>query len=151
MSELIQNKKAKLNYEILEQYEAGMELFGLEVKSLRNRQGSLTGSHVTIRGGEAYLIGATIPPYQPSNTPKDYDAARNRRLLLTKKEIDKLGGLESQKRLTIVPLSVYNKGRKLKIEIAVVRGKKKHDKRETIKRKDAERELKRTLKRNITL
>jgi SsrA-binding protein len=151
MTALIQNKKAYFNYEILEQFEAGIELFGFEVKSLRSRQGSLEGSHVTIRGGEAYLIGATIPPYQPANTPKEYDSARNRRLLLTKKEIGKLRGLESRKGLTIVPLSVYNKGRKLKVGIAVVRGKKKYDKRETIKRRDTERELKRTLKRNISL
>lgn len=151
MAIFIKNKKAYFNYEILEQFEAGMELFGFEVKSLRDKQGSLEGSHVTIRGGEAHLIGATIPPYQPANTPKDYDPARNRRLLLSKKEIGKLGGLENQKGLTIVPLSVYNKNAKLKLSIAVARGKKKHDKREAIKKRDTEKELKRSLKRNIAL
>lgn len=149
MSVLLQNKKANLNFEILESYEAGIELFGFEVKSIRKKQGQLEGAHVTVRGGEVYVLNCTIPPFQPANAPGNYDPARPRRLLLSKKEIRELVGTEKQKGLTIVPLSVYSKGRKLKVEIAVVRGKKKHDKRETIKRKDTERELSRTLKRNI--
>ena len=143
---LIQNKKAYFNYEILEKTEAGIELLGFEVKSLKKGQGSLEGSHITIRGNEAFIINMQIPPYQPANTPKDYDPLRNRRLLLTKKEISSLLEEEKQKGLTIVPLSVYNKGRKLKLEIAVVRGKKKYDKRETIKKRDTDREIRRTLK-----
>jgi SsrA-binding protein len=143
---LIQNKKAYFNYEILEKIEAGIELLGFEVKSLKKGQGSLEGSHIVVRGGEAFVVNMQIPPYQPANTPKEYDSMRNRRLLLTKKEIGSLGKSESQKGLTIVPLSVYNKGRKLKLEIAVVRGKKKYDKRETIKKRDTEREMRRTLK-----
>ena len=142
---LIQNKKAYFNYEILEKFEAGIELLGSEVKSLKGSQGSLEGAHVTIRGSEAYVTGMHISPYQPKNMPKDYDPLRNRRLLLTKKEIDKLGGAENQKGLTIVPLSVYNKGRKLKLEIAVVRGKKKYDKREAIKKREFERKEKREI------
>lgn len=145
MSSLIQNKKAYFNYEIIEKYEAGIELFGFEVKSLKAGRGSLEGSHVTVRGQEAFVINMQIPPYQPANTPKEYDPLRNRRLLLTKKEIVSLAGAEGQKGLTIVPLSVYNKGRKLKIEIAIVRGKKKYDKRETIKKRDFERNEKRNL------
>lgn len=148
---LIQNKKVRLNYEITETFEAGMELFGFEVKSLRGKQGSLEGAHVIVRGNEAFLIGATIPPYQPKNTPQSYDQARNRKLLLTKKEILKLSGLENQKGLTIVPISVYNKGSKIKIEIGIGKGKKKYDKREDIKKKDTQRDLKRTLKKNIVL
>ena len=148
---LIQNKKVRLNYEITETFEAGMELLGLEVKSLRRKSGSLEGSHIIVRGNEAFLTGATIPPYQPSNTPESYDPIRNRKLLLTKKEISRLSGLEKQKGLTIVPISVYNKGSKIKIEIGVGRGKKKYDKREDIKKKDTERDLKRSLKRNIAL
>lgn len=148
---LIQNKKVYLNYEIIETFQAGMELFGFEVKSLRKKQGSLEGAYIIIRGNEAFLIGMTIPPYQPTNTPDSYDPIRNRRLLLTKKEISRILGLEKQRGLTIVPISVYNKGVKIKIEIGVAKGKKKYDKREDIKKRDTERELKRTLKKNIVL
>jgi len=146
MSSLIQNKKAHFNYEILEKTEAGIELLGFEVKSLKKGQGSLEGSHIILRGNEAFVINMQIPPYQPANTPKDYEPLRNRRLLLTKKEIIDLAKSEGQKGLTIIPLSVYNKGRKLKLEIAVVRGKKKYDKRESIKKRDTDREIRRTLK-----
>ena len=143
---LVKNKKVHFNYEIIERYEAGIELFGSEVKALRAGRGSLDGSHVTVRGGEAYLVGATVQPYQSGNIPKDYDATRNRRLLLTKREIAELGAQESKKGLTIVPISVYNKQHKLKVEIAIVRGKKTHDKRETIKKREAERDVMRDLK-----
>lgn len=143
MSSLIQNKKAYFNYEILEKIEAGIELLGFEVKSLKKGQGSLEGSYVTIRGNEAFVINMQIPPYQPANTPGDYDPLRNRRLLVMKKEIARLSGEENQKGLTIVPLSVYNKGRKVKLEIGIARGKKKYDKRETIKKRDTEREIRR--------
>ena len=143
---LIQNKKAYFDYEILDKIEAGIELLGFEVKSLKKGQGSLLGSHITIRGNEAYVVSMNIPPYQPANTPKDYDPLRNRRLLLTKKEIGELSKEEKTKGLTIIPLSVYNKGRKLKLDIAVVRGKKKFDKRESIKKRDTDREISRDLK-----
>lgn len=143
---LVQNKKAYFNYEILEKFEAGIELLGFEVKSLKNGQASLEGSHIAVRGSEAYVTGMHISAYQPKNMPKDYDSIRNRRLLLTKKEIGKLVGAENQKGLTIVPLSVYNNGRKLKIELAIVRGKKQFDKRQTIKKRDTEREVRQDLK-----
>ena len=143
---LIQNKKAYFDYEILEKIEAGIELLGFEVKSLKKGQGSLLGSHITIRGNEAYVVSMNIPPYQPANTPKDYDPLRNRRLLLTKKEIEQLSKEEKTKGLTIIPLSVYNKGRKLKLDIAVVKGKKKFDERESIKKRDTDREIRRDLK-----
>ena len=143
---LVENKKAHLNYEILEEYEAGLELLGGEVKSLRAKLGKLDGSHITVRGGEAYLIGASIPPYQSGNTLADYEPMRNRKLLLTKKEIMILGEHESQKGLTIVPLRVYNKGRHLKLALGVARGKKKYDKRATLKERDTKREMDRTLK-----
>lgn len=151
MATLIQNKKVRFNYEVAETFEAGMELFGFEVKSLRNKQGSLDGAHVIVRGGEVFLVGASISPYQPANTPKEYDRKRNRRLLLNKKEIARLSSFENQKGLTIVPISVYSKGTKIKIEIGVAKGKKKYDKRETIKKRDTEKELKRSLKQNIAL
>lgn len=137
---LISNKKAHFNYEILENFTAGIELFGFEVKSLKKSQGSLEGSHVTVRGGEAYIIGMFIPPYQPGNTPKDYDPNRNRRLLLKKEEIEKLSNAEGTKGLTIVPISVYNKSSLVKLDIALAKGKKKFDKRETLKKRDTERE-----------
>lgn len=147
---LVENKKAYFNYEILEKFEAGIELFGFEVKSLREGRGSLLGSYVTIRpttrGGEVFLIGLHISPYQPKNTPEWYNPNRERRLLLNKKEIHTLAGFEKKKGLTIIPTSVYNKAGKIKVEIAIARGKKKYDKRETIKKRDTEREMRRTLK-----
>ena len=143
---LIENKKARFDYEILEEFEAGIELFGYEVKSLRAGQGKFESSHVIVRGGEGYLVGAHIPPYQPQNTPREYDPARSRRLLLTKNEIAALAGAERQKGLTIVPLRVYNKGNHLKLVVAVARGKKKYDKRAVLKKREAEREMRRTLK-----
>ncbi|MDO8493399.1 MAG: SsrA-binding protein SmpB [bacterium] len=143
---LIDNRKVRLKYEIIEKYEAGIELFGLEVKSVKNGAGSLDGSYVIIRGGEAYLINGNITPYQGGNTPKDYDPRRNRRLLLTKKEIREIGTITDQRGLTIVPLALYNKGRKIKIEIGVGRGLKKYDKREILKKRATDREIERTLK-----
>lgn len=143
MAELLRNKKAGFNYEILERFEAGIELLGQEVKSLRAGHGVLDAAHITVRGGEAYIINMSIPPYQPMNV-KDYDPLRLRKLLLTKDEILKLASME--KGLTIVPIAVYNKGHKIKMEIASVRGKKKFDKRETEKKRDAKREIDRTLK-----
>ena len=140
---LINNKKTFIDYEVIETFEAGIELLGLEVKSLRKNQGSLLGSHVTIRGGEAFIIASNIPAYQEKNTPKDYEPKRNRRLLLTKVEIKKLAAIESKKGLTIVPISMYNKGKKIKVQIAIVRGKKKYDKREDIKKRETDRDIRR--------
>ncbi len=142
----IYNKKISLDYEILETFEAGIELLGLEVKSIRAHQGSLLGAHVTVRGGEAYIVSSSIPPYQEKNTPDDYNPGRLRKLLLTKIELQKLAALESKKGLTIVPISMYSKGKKIKVQIAIVRGKKKFDKRETIKKRDTDREIRREFK-----
>ena len=146
MAHYAENRKARFDYEILEKYEAGIELLGTEVKSVRGGQMSLEGAFVIIRGGEAFLINANIPPYQIKNAPKDYDPLRNRKLLLTKKEIAELARSEKNKSLTIVPISVYNKGRKIKLELALVKGKKKYDKRENIKRRETDRELRREYK-----
>ncbi|HAS80753.1 MAG: SsrA-binding protein [Candidatus Nomurabacteria bacterium GW2011_GWE1_32_28] len=146
MANYAQNRKARFNYEILEKYEAGIELFGIEVKSVRSGQMSLEGAFVIVRGGEVFLINSNIPPFQVNNTPKDYDPLRNRKLLLTKKEILILISSEKNKSLTIVPISVYNKGRKIKVEIALVKGKKKQDKRESIKKRDTDREIRREVK-----
>jgi len=143
---LVQNKKAYFNYDILEKFEAGIKLLGFEVKSVKQGHGSLRGAYAIIKDSEIFLVNAYIPPYQPANAPKEYDPYRERRLLLNKKEIARLVGFEKQKGLTIVPLSMYNKGGKIKVEIAVARGKRKHDKREVIKKRDAEREIGRKLK-----
>lgn len=142
MASYAENRKARFNYEILEKYETGIELLGTEVKTVRGGQMSLEGAFVIVRGGEVFLINANIPPYQVKNAPKDYDPLRNRKLLLTKKEINELSKNEKTN-LTIVPLSVYNKNRKIKLEIALVKGKKKFDKRETLKKRDTDRELRR--------
>ena len=146
MGSYAENRKARFNYEFVEKYEAGIELLGTEVKSVRSGQMSLEGAFVIVRGGEAFLINANIPPYQAKNTSTDYDPLRNRKLLLTKKELDELGGNEKNKSLTIVPIAVYNKGRKIKVEIALVKGKKKFDKRESIKKRDTDREIRREIK-----
>lgn len=147
MQILINNKKAYFNYEILEKYVAGIELFGFEVKSIKAGQGSLEGAYITIRGGEAYLINANIPAYQVKNAPESYDPMRNRRILLTKKEIGGLALIEAKKGQTIVALAMYNAGGKIKVEIGVARGKKQFDKRETIKERDTEREMRREMKK----
>jgi len=146
MPTLLKNKKVHFNYEILDQFDAGIELSGIEVKSLRNKRGSLEGSHVIVRGDEAFLVGADIPPFQPKNAPKGYDSRRTRKLLLTKKEISELSGKEKQKGLTIVPISLYTKGRNIKLSLGVARGKKKYDKREDIKKRDTQRDIVRDLK-----
>jgi len=143
---LIEHKKARFDYETLEEFEAGIELLGHEVKSLRGKHGKLEGSHVIVRGGEAYIVGMSIPPYQPANVDKEYDPERSRRLLLTKKELATISAAEGQKGLTIVPISVYNKGQKLKVRIAVARGRKKYDKRDVLKKRDTKRDIERTLK-----
>ena len=143
---LTENKKAHFNYEVLKKYEAGIELFGFEVKSIKAGHASLDGSYAIIRGGEIYILGSKIPPYQAGNTPKDYDPERLRKLLLTKAEIRKLNDKTENSGLTVVPISMYNKGGKIKVEVALCKGKKKFDKRETIKKRETDREMRRTLK-----
>ena len=144
---LAENKKFYIQYEALEEYEAGIELLGLEVKSIKAGHMNLEGARVLVRGGVAFLVGATVPPYQVNNSPADYDPTRVRRLLLTRKQIIELYDQGEQRGLTIVPISVYNKHNLIKLKIAVARGKKKYDKRQDIKKRDVEREIGRTLKR----
>lgn len=143
---LLENKKARFDFEILETYQAGAELYGFEVKALRAGMGSLEGARVAVRGGEAFLLGASVSPYQKKNTPGSYDPERARRLLLNKKEIAALADAEAKKGLTLIPLKWYNGHRKIKLEVAVARRKRKHDKRETLKERDAARQIERTLK-----
>lgn len=144
---LIENTRAEFDYEILETLEAGMELLGYEVKSLRAKRGSLKGARVVARGGEAYLVGATIPAWQPANAPKSYDPERTRRLLLSQKEIAHISSAEGQQGLTIIPLRVYNRHRVLKLGLAIVRGKKSRDKRQSIRAREEKRRIDRTLKK----
>ena len=143
---LVQNKKARFDYEIIKEFEAGISLFGFEVKSLRSGRGNLAGAHVLVRGGEAFLVGSSIPPYQVANTPESYDLERPRTLLLHKKELEELARAEEQNGLTVIALSLYNKNRKIKLSLAIARGKKKQDKRETIKKRDTQRDIRRSLK-----
>jgi SsrA-binding protein len=143
---LIEHKKARLDYEVLEEFEAGLQLLGHEVKSLRAKHGKLEGAHIVVRGGEAYIVGMSIPPYQAANTAKDYEPERTRKLLINKKEMAQLSDAEDQKGLTVVPLAVYNKGSKLKVRIAIARGRKQYDKRNVLKERDTKRDMQRTLK-----
>jgi len=142
---LITYKKVDVRFERLEEFEAGIELLGGEVKSLREKHGSLEGSRIIVRGGEAFLVGASIPPYQPLNAPT-YDPERTRRLLLKKQDIALIAEAESKKGLTVVPIEMYNKSQNIKLRIAIVRGKNKRDRREDIKKHDATRDVERDLR-----
>jgi len=139
------NKRAYFDYQILETYEAGIELKGFEVKAIKSGRINLAGSYVVIRNNQAWLLNADIPPYQPKNTPADYDSKRTRRLLLNKSQISNLIGRTQEKGLTLVPLKVYTKAKtgKIKIEIGLAKSRKKVDKRELIKKREVEREIKR--------
>lgn len=143
------NRRGFFDYQIIEKYEAGIELFGFEVKSIKNGKISLRGSFVIESKGEIYLLNASISPYQPKNTPKEYDPTRRRKLLLKKKEISTLIGKSKQQGLTLIPLRVYNKGCKIKIEIALAKSKKKFQKKEKKKERDIKREMERETKENL--
>ena len=149
MRVLAENKKAYFNYQILEKFEAGISLIGQEVKSIKSGRINLAGSYVVLKDSEVFLIGANIPPYQPKNAPPDYRPERSRKLLLKKSEIKYLIGKVKQRGLTLVPLKVYTKRGRIKLEFGVAKGKKKVDKRELIKKREFEREKERFLKREI--
>ena len=145
MKILAKNRKAYFNYEILEKIEAGISLIGQEVKSVKNGQINLSSSVAVIDNKmEAFLLNANIPPFQPLNV-KNYDPERPRKLILKKLEIKKLFGRTKEKGLTLIPLMVYTKNNLVKIEIGLGKIKKKFDKRETIKKRDFDRE-KRSIK-----
>lgn len=142
----IDNRKAHFNYEIKETFETGIKLLGFEVKAAKSGKGNLAGAFCIVRGGEVFLIGAHISPYQENNTPKDYDPTHPRKLLLSKKEIKTLSEAEGTKGLTLIPISLYSKGPYIKVKIAIARGKRTFDKRETIKKRDVERSIRREYK-----
>jgi SsrA-binding protein len=133
------NKKALHDYFILQKFEAGIMLTGTEVKSLRAGKVNLKDSYVTFSGGEAFLFGTHISHYTHGNI-QNHDPERTRKLLLHRRELEKLHSLIAEKGLTVVPLRLYLKGSRVKAEIAVVRGKKQYDKRETERKKEADRE-----------
>jgi len=146
---LAENKKAFFNYIILEKFEAGISLLGQEVKSLKTRGINLAGSYVVLKDEEVFWIGANIPPYQPRNIGSSYNPERSRKILLKKSEIKYLLGKARQKGLTLMPLKVYTIRGKIKLEFAIVKGKRQFDKRDSIKKRDAEREINRELKKGL--
>lgn len=141
----ITNKRAFYDYEILDRFEAGINLLGSEVKAVRFGHADLAGSFVKIIGTEAYLVNAKIYPYKYAR-PEGYDEKRTRKLLLHKKEIISLKGKIEGSSLTIVPISLYTTHHLIKAELAVGKGKKKHEKKEALKRKDLDRELEEELR-----
>jgi SsrA-binding protein len=146
MTTYLSHKKAHFDYEVLKTYEAGIVLLGHEVKSVRASRGKLEGGFVIIRGGEAFVVGLNINLYQPKNAPKKHDPERARKLLLSKKELAEIEQQTETAGLTAIPLKLYNSGRNIKLEVAVVKGKKLHDKRESIKARDTKRDIQRILK-----
>ena len=149
MPTLATNKKGLYNYQVLEKFEAGLVLSGAEVKSVKGGQINLNGSYVSLDPkSEAYLIGAHIAPYKQARaTQINYDPTRQRKLLLRQREINYLQGKSREKGLTILPISVYTKGSLIKLEMGIARGKRQIDKREIIKKRDTDREIRRTMKR----
>lgn len=146
MSTFAENRKARFNYNILETYEAGVELKGHEVKAIKAGKLSLTGAFGIVRGNEIWLINAEVPPYQPGNTPKGYESSRPRRLLLKAAEIRELIGKMKERGLTLLPLRAYTKGNLVKIELGLGRGKRGPDKREAIRKRETAREIARGIR-----
>jgi len=143
---LIVNKKARYEYEILSRWEAGIALKGVEVKSVREGKVSFTNSFIRVKEGEAFLYNLHISAYS-TGSESNYDPKRERKLLLHKSEIKKLIGILSQRGLTLIPLSVYFKKGKIKLEIGVAKGRRLYDKREKLKEKAVKKEISQTLKR----
>lgn len=142
-----QNRAASYNYEILDKLEAGLVLVGTEVKSLREGKGSLREAYADLRAGEPWLVNCHIPEYQPGG-PRNHDPLRKRKLLLNRREIDRLIVQTQQKGMTIVPLKIYFRDGIAKCELAVARGKKFHDRREAERKKEAKREAEEAMYRS---
>lgn len=142
---IAQNKKAYHDYFVDEKYEAGIALYGTEVKSIRNGSVNLKDSYCSIKNGELYVVGMHVSPYEKGNI-FNREPMRDRKLLMHKREIMKLGGLMSQKGFTLVPLSLYFSGKNVKVEIGLCRGKKLYDKRDSLAEKQANREMDRRVK-----
>jgi SsrA-binding protein len=142
---ICKNRKAFFNFEVDDSFECGIVLLGSEVKSLRNGKANISDSYGKIRKGEIFLIDAHISPYEQSNR-QNHDPLRERKLLLHKKEIKRLTGKVTERGFSLIPLKIYFKNGKVKIEMALARGKKNYDKRESIKKKEQRRELERLVK-----
>lgn len=150
MPTLAHNKEAAFHYEILEKFEAGIKLSGPEVKAAKAGQINLRGSYVSFIKNEPFLVNAHINPYKPAaGAQKDYSPTRERKLLLRRKEINYLRGKTASSGLTIIPLSVYTKNVLIKVEIALARGKKIYDKRESIKKREIQRQMRRMIRQKI--
>ena len=141
------NRQARYLYEILESYEAGIVLLGTEVKSIRAGKVNLKDGYVIIRQGEAWLLNVHISPYKAGGDYFNHEPLRTRKLLLHRKEINRLIGQVEQKGLTLIPLKMYFKGGRIKISIGLGKGKKIHDKRESIKQREDKRDMARAMKR----
>ncbi|KOR37004.1 MULTISPECIES: SsrA-binding protein SmpB [Planktothricoides] len=146
MKLLTDNRQARFRYEILETYEAGIELKGTEVKSIIAGRANLQDAYALVRGGEVWLFNAHISPFQQASQYFNHEPRRDRKLLLHRKEINKLVGKIEQKGLTLVPLKMYMSNNKVKVALGLARGKKLHDKREDVKRRDDQRDMRRALK-----
>lgn len=142
-----ENKKARFDYEIMESYEAGMVLTGSEVKSLRDKNVQLKDSYISFIGDEAFLQNAHIAPYK-SSSYNNHDPERLRKLLLNRNELEEIYGALREKGYTCVPLKIYFKKGKVKLDIALVRGKKAHDKRESMKKKEVDSQLRQMKRRD---
>ncbi|MBE6550399.1 MAG: SsrA-binding protein SmpB [Ruminococcaceae bacterium] len=142
---IAQNKKAWHDYFVDEKYEAGIALFGTEVKSVRQGAVNLKDAYCEVKGGEIFAVGVHISPYEKGNI-FNREPRRDRKLLMHKREIMKLGGLVSQKGYTLVPLSMYFSGKNVKVEVGLCRGKKLYDKRDSLAEKQAGREMDRRMK-----
>jgi SsrA-binding protein len=142
------HRRARFEYEILDTFEAGIVLTGPEVKSLRAGHANLGDAFATIHRGEAWLEKLHISPYEPATRDNPADPQRRRKLLLHRLEIDRLDGKVAERGLTLVPLSIYFKKGRAKVELALARGKHRHDKRETIRRREQDREAQRAMRRH---
>lgn len=144
--EYLRNKKASFDYEFVETFEVGIKLSGSEVKSIKGHHGSLTGAYVAVVGGELVLLGAHIPAWQEKNAPIGYDAYQSRTLLVHKKELFHIMKASQTKGLTVIPISLYSKGPYIKVQVAIAKGKKNFDKRESLKKKAVKRDMDRGLR-----
>lgn len=144
--EIVKNKKALFNYEIIEKYESGIVLLGTEVKSLRERAVNMSDSYASFKKGELFIVNMHISQYHFGNR-NNREPLRERKLLMKKRELKRLFGKVKEQGLTLIPISLYFRKGKVKVEIALAKGKKLHDKRETLKRKTLDREMERYIKR----